>query len=390
MKILFAGDFCVNRFEEIPSKSKIRENLSGVKSAFDAADFSMLNLECVLYDGDNAPIPKSGPNLKGHPDFIEALKYLDIDVAGFANNHTGDYGDEAVIDTLNLLKENGIASIGAGKNIDEAYKPYIFEKDGLKVAVIAACENEFGMADTNKIGAAGFNLMRLKREIEQAAKIADKVIFYFHGGNEQNPFPSPDKTELYRLITELGADAVIAMHTHCPQGYEIYNGKPIVYSMGNFYFPVKPEGNKADMNGAWYFGYLTELDITEKGISIELKPYRFGGLDAPINLLEGKEKAAFMKYIAELCKPISDPEKIKYLFNIWCTIKGIIYAGFLKYSRDMEEKLSELLCHLKNDFSCEAHNELVKNTLNLCYNNEIKKYSLLQDEIEKYQVINLG
>ncbi|MBR4073099.1 MAG: CapA family protein [Clostridia bacterium] len=389
MKILFAGDMCVSRFEEVISKDEMHKRLEGVKSAFDEADFSMLNLECVLYNGNNKPIIKSGPNLKGDPAFIECLNFLGVDVAGLANNHTGDYGDEAVTDTINLLNSNGIAAIGAGENIQQAYRPYIFEKNGLRVAVIAVCENEFGIADTDKIGAAGFNLRRVKNAIESAQNNSDKVIFFFHGGNEQNPFPSPEKTELYRLVTDLGADAVIAMHTHCPQGYEIYNGKPIVYSMGNFFFPVKPEGNKADLSGAWYFGYLSMLDITKDGISLEIKPYRSGGLADPVRLLEGEQKSAFMKYLEELSAPISDAKKIRHLFNIWCTMAGLSYAKYLNYSKEMEQNGAALCCHLKNNLACEAHNELVTNTLNMCYFDEVKKYIPLQDEIIKYQFIKL-
>lgn len=389
MKILFAGDMCVNRFEEIPSKEEMHSRLENIKTAFDNADFKMLNLECVLYDGDNKPIVKSGPNLKGNPAFIECLDFLGIDVAGLANNHTGDYGDEAVIDTISLLKKHNIATIGAGENIDAAYRPYIFQKDGLKVAVIAVCENEFGVADKNRVGAAGFNLMRVAKEIKAAKEKADKVIFFFHGGNENNPFPSPLKTELYRHITDIGADAVIAMHTHCPQGYEIYNGKPIVYSMGNFYFPVKPEGIKADMNYSWYLGYLVELDITKENISFEIKPYRFGGLDDPMELLDGAKKENFFKYLDEISSPIQDEEKIKHLFNIWCTIMGLSYAKYLNYSKDMEKDGAARCCHLKNDLACEAHNELVRNTLDMCYYDEIQKYIPLQDEIIKYQFINI-
>lgn len=69
--------------------------------------------------------------------------------------------------------------------------------------------------------------------------------------------------ELYRHFIDLGAEAVIAMHTHCPQGYEFYNGKPIVYSMGNFFFP-----HKKDKEKSWYHGYMSELDISRDGILV--------------------------------------------------------------------------------------------------------------------------
>lgn len=390
MKLLFAGDLCVSYFEALPTIDEMHYMFNGIKPIFEDADFSVLNLECVLYDGDSKPIDKSGPNLKGNPAFIECLNYLNVDVTGLANNHIGDYGDEATFETISLLNKNKIASIGAGKNIEEAYLPYIFEKDGIRVAVIACCENEFGIADETRAGAAGFNLSRVTKAIKSAKEKADKAVFYFHGGNEFDPFPSPQKTELYRLIIDIGADAVIAMHTHCPQGYEIYNGKPIIYSMGNFFFPKKESTDNSDKTNSWYFGYLTELSITKEEISLEIKPYRFGSLGKPIELLTGIERERFMKYLSEISTPISNSEKIKYYFNIWSTIMGLVYAPYLNYSKDMitGETTAEL-CALKNNFSCEAHNELLRNTLDLCYYNQIEKYSALQKEITKYQHIEI-
>ena len=93
--------------------------------------------------------------------------------------------------------------------------------------------------------------------------------------------------------------------------------------------------------------------------------------------------------IAEGMGRISDKEKIERLFNIWCTIVGLQYAKFLKYSEEMQNNGTKLCANLKNNFSCEAHNELLTNTLNLCYRNEIEKYKLLQDEILRYQNITL-
>lgn len=390
MKILFASDFSVSAFENLPTKEEMHCMLNGVKSRFEETDFSIVNLECVLYEGDSQPIVKSGPNIKGNPEFVEMLNYLNIDVAGLANNHAGDFGDEALINTMNLLEKNGIAYIGAGKSIKEAYLPYIFEKDDLKVAVIAACENEFGVATETTMGSAGFNLLRLANAIKSASEESDKVIVYFHGGNERNPFPSPEKTQLYRLLIDLGADGLIAMHTHSPQGYEIYNGKPIVYSMGNFFFPKKCEDDTYKTN-PWYFGYLTELNITNENIELEIIPYRSTplGMMEGTQLILGEEKQSFMHYLEELTEPISSPEKLQYYFNIWCSIEGVMYAQNLNYSKEMESNNTSLCRHLKNALSCEAHNELIKNTLNLCYFDELDKYKNLQSKLQKYQHVNL-
>lgn len=81
----------------------------------------------------------------------------------------------------------------------------------------------------------------MRKSIEKEAEQTDYTIVIFHGGTEYNPFPSPEQKARYRELIDFGADAVIGMHPHCPQGYERYRNKIIVYSTGNFFFqkPVK-------------------------------------------------------------------------------------------------------------------------------------------------------
>ena len=106
----------------------------------------------------------------------------------------------------------------AGRNLADSYEPWIFEKNGLSLAVLAVAENEFGGATADRPGMAAFSLGRLSQAMDAARRKAAFVIVVIHGGNEYNPLPSPRVIERYRLIARLGADAVIGMHTHCPQG----------------------------------------------------------------------------------------------------------------------------------------------------------------------------
>ena len=105
--------------------------------------------------------------------------------------------------TMKLLKQKGYVTIGAGKNIDEAYEPAILEKDGVRVAVIAVCENEPGIAEEHQAGSAGYSLSRVSNAIWEAKERGELPIIFFHGGNEYNPFPSPGKTELYRHFVDI-------------------------------------------------------------------------------------------------------------------------------------------------------------------------------------------
>ena len=204
---------------------------------------------------------------------------------------------------------------------------------------------------------------------------------YFHGGNEYNPFPSPMKVELYRHFIELGAEAVIAMHTHCPQGYEMYEGKPIIYSMGNFFFPRGYANYKS-----WYYGYMTELEISDNGISMEIYPYTFDS--DKITILKGDEKDKFMKYIEYISEPISDEAEIEKWFDVWCTTQPFYPNALAKY----EEKFlaggnngEKAFLSAKNLFNCEAHNEVCRRSLNMAYDGRTDEAKKRADLIRKLQ-----
>ncbi len=384
MKILFASDISFNYFPEYPGDENAQKAFSETSEEFRKADFSMVNLENILGNReDYKPIEKSGPNLIAEDSFIKYIDILNPTAVGLANNHTRDFGEGAMFHTMDMLKGRGYQMCGAGKNIDEAYLPAIFEKDGVKVAIFAVCENEFGIAEKNLPGTAGYNLTRVKKAIKGAIAEGMKPIIYFHGGNEKNPFPSPGKKELYRHFVDLGAAAVIAMHTHCPQGFEMYEGAPIIYSMSNFYFPI-PAPNV--LTPSWSIGYMTKLDISADNCSFEIIPYRFDM--EGLYLLKGAEKESFMKYIAELCDGIKDDDKLQEYFDAWCTMHGIgDYSNHLVFKEEMV--LGEGCAPLKNILSCEAHTELMRNSMKILFERRYEAAKKYVPYIESLQNIKL-
>lgn len=374
MKILFAGDLVFEYLKEYMGDREVEQIFEEVKPLFDKADFRMVNLESV-FNENFTPIIKSGPNISSCPDFVHVLKYLQVDVAGLANNHVGDYGHEGLAYTWDILGENGIAYVGAGNNIEEAYEPHVFSKGGVNVSVLAICENEFGIATATESGAAGYRLGMSAHRIAKEKAKGNYVVVFFHGGHENNPYPSPKKQELYRMFVEFGADAVVAMHTHCPQGYEVYRGRPIIYSMGNFYFPHGKEGKFENPNYSWYYGYLTQLNFIDGRVEAELIPYHF--TDKKLEILQGKRLEKFNRYLDILNAPIGDEEELRRLFRGWCMITGPVYAELTRYEEAMVDD-QEKVRHMKNSFSCEAHNELLTEYLNLCYEcktGEVEGYS---------------
>lgn len=362
MKVIFAADMSFNYLEGFPGKDKAHDSLKGAAEIFKKADFKVVNLENVFGNKeDGNPIAKSGPNLISDDNFIEYIHALKPDVVGLANNHTKDFDEDIMFHTIDMLKKSDYQVMGAGKNLDDAYAPAVVSKDGIEVAVIAVCENEFGAAKINESGTAGYKLGYVTREILKALKDGKKPVVYFHGGNETNPIPSPMKVELYRHFIDIGAEAVIAMHTHCPQGYEMYNGKPIVYSMGNFFFPANRSALKS-----WNYGYMAMVDFTKEGTSLEIFPYKFDYEGHYI--LEGEEKEHFLKYIEVLNKTFEDEEELQKWFDAWCTTQ-LHYANALTSYKEeiLTSNVQSENTRAKNVFNCEAHNEVVRNILNMAY-----------------------
>lgn len=314
MKILFTGDINFRDSNNLTFETS-QKIICGFKNRIETADFVIPNLECPLGKKQNyIPIKKSGPNLICEENNICFLKALNSYAVTLANNHIGDYGYDALFNTVNLLEENGIAHVGAGKNLEAAYAPLRISKDGISVSVISVCENEFGIATKDCAGSAGYNPRMLLGRIKAEKALGNYVVTVFHGGNEFNPLPSPDTVERYKLICDMGADAIIGGHTHCPQGYEMYNGKPIIYSMGNLLFKSSFERDK---NDSWYYGYVCMLNIAKSGIDFEITPYKFNTAADKITVFEGKEKEAMLTYIQTLSKIIQSPDELKKYFMGW-------------------------------------------------------------------------
>ena len=367
MKILFAADMSFNYFDGFPGSEKASLAMAEAAELFRKADYSILNLENIFGNKEKGePILKSGPNLISEDCFWEYIYALDPDIVGLANNHTKDYGEEPMFHTIRMLSDRGYTCIGAGRNLKEAYQPAKVSKDGVQAAVIAVCENEFGGATVSRSGTAGYRLGMVSAAIRKAREEGYWPIIYFHGGNEKNPFPSPGKVELYRHFIDMGAEAVIAMHTHCPQGYEFYQDKPIVYSMGNFFFPTYKQQVKS-----WFYGYMSELELTEDGVGLEIHPYKFD-FDQ-LTVLKGEEKNKFFEYMRCLCEPISNPGELQNLFDSWCLTQG--YAEILtRYKAELfaDGHACEVK-GLKNLFCCEAHNELMKNTFEMLFESRVEE-----------------
>lgn len=267
IRINVLGDFCpIGKLADDQARRDSRW-LGDLRYELTDADFNIVNLECPLTNS-NTKILKSGPNLKADPRTIDVLKQASINVVTLANNHIMDYGEQGLIDTLELLGENGIAYAGVGTNLREATKPLVLKKDSLKIAILSICEQEFSIASPIYPGAAPIDIVENYITIRDLKDQVDHIILIVHGGIENYAYPTPLQIKTYRFFAELGVSAVIGHHSHCPQPFELYMGVPIFYGIGNFVFDE--DGNP----DSWDMGLSVSMDISKDLLSIR-KIFRF-------------------------------------------------------------------------------------------------------------------
>lgn len=222
------------------------------------ADLLCLNAEFAFTNYDT-PLNDKTYTFRSKPERISVLQELGVDVAVLANNHVFDFCEQGLLDTLDTYQNAGIPYIGAGRNLEEASGIYYAQLEGCTVAYIAGSRVEWSMltrgAKEDLAGVfrtADSNELMVQR-IKEAREHADLVVVYQHWGQEGTTELEDYQTKSGREFIDAGADMVIGDHPHVVQGVEWYNGKPIIYSMGNYWFTSRQERYtmllEAEVNG---------------------------------------------------------------------------------------------------------------------------------------------
>ncbi|TWO78816.1 poly-gamma-glutamate biosynthesis protein [Denitratisoma oestradiolicum] len=214
-----------------------RDPLAPFAAVLAAADYRIGNLECPIATVGQ-PQESKIYSFRAAPPVVSVLKGR-FDALAVANNHSGDYGTAAFLETLERVSQAGILPFGGGRDLDSAHRPLWIERPGLRIAVLAY--NEFKprafAAGPTWPGVAWSEDAEVVADIRAArAAGADLVIPFMHWGWEREPEPSARQRQLARTMIDAGADLVVGGHPHVTQGAEYYRGKLIVYSLGNFVF----------------------------------------------------------------------------------------------------------------------------------------------------------
>jgi poly-gamma-glutamate capsule biosynthesis protein CapA/YwtB (metallophosphatase superfamily) len=206
------------------------------------ADVAMVNLENPL-TRSTLRRPNKQFNFKADPEAVQVLTSGGIDLVNLANNHAMDYEAEGLIETLETLEKAGIHAIGAGKDIKEARRPEIIEVKGQRIAYFGYYDADFHAADEKNPGTNPRYDERIAEDIQAIRDQVDWIVVNFHWGVELAQYPGDWQIELARFTIDQGADLVVGHHPHVLQGAEIYKGRPIVYSLGNFIFGGNSRNN---------------------------------------------------------------------------------------------------------------------------------------------------
>lgn len=244
MTILFSGDVLLS--DHVLNAYSRAGGISGVldpwyRNAIQSADYFTVNEEFPFSSRGTQAADKQY-TFRLAPEKVSMFREMGIDAVTLANNHALDYGVDALSDTCEVLDSAGILHTGAGKDLDAAKQPVVFEKNGQRVALIGATRviPEAGWAATNghpgMLSSYEVSVEPLLAQIAECHAAGEKVVVLIHWGIERDETPQEYQRALAKRYIDAGADLVIGSHPHVLQGIEYYKGKPVFYSLGNFVF----------------------------------------------------------------------------------------------------------------------------------------------------------
>lgn len=370
-ELIICGDICPTRDTWNSFETGNAETLfSNLLPLLKQADLTVANIEFAITDTDKG-IQKCGPILLGKPSCIDLLKNAGIQIAGLANNHIRDGGEDGVLNTLACCSDAGIKTVGAGANLSAAKLPLIVEAKGWKVGFFAFGEQEFNTADGMRAGANYLDLYSDFDAIRELRNQVDYLIILYHGGIEYYRYPSPGLQKKCRKMIHSGADLVICQHSHCIGTREIDGEGTILYGQGNTVFGYR------ENNASWNQGLIVKVNLCKDRFpAITYLPVSATPLG--IQLLEWGEAEEVLRPFYTDSRQLQDALFIRQSWQEFCEKAEALYLPLLygrsRYFTFINRKLKNLLFSLlysqhalnvtHNLIRCESHREVVETILN--------------------------
>jgi poly-gamma-glutamate capsule biosynthesis protein CapA/YwtB (metallophosphatase superfamily) len=357
ISIVIAADWAPIRALEPVVRSAPDSVYGDVLPVLRGADLRVVNCECAL-TASRKPVWKSGAVFKGLPAHLAGLTRVPFEVACLANNHVFDYGVRGFRDTLDLLRRNGIRTVGAGLSFKEALSPLTVQVRGTRVTILNFSEGEDLTASRGGPGVCGWEIDRLLSLARRSKKRGDFVIAVGHAGLEYIPFPPPYVVEAYRALAEAGADCVIGHHPHVPQGLEVRGGRLILYSLGNFVFYQPSE---------LYYrrtGFCLQINVRGNCLSsYGLHPYRI--TERGLRKLGRREETELLGKLGRISEPLRSASGIAEAWQAYLAYYG---PGGLKKEvlgilAKMESEPRKGAAMFRNRITTLQHSELWRDAL---------------------------
>ena len=241
VKITFTGDCTIGSeelkrglptsFDSVAAEKGYGYFFENFAEMFAKDDATIINFEGVLQDYRSNENTRKTYRFRGPSEFTQIVTSVSIEAACMANNHVADYGNLGLERTMNALETAGVVPF-------RLTKPYILEKDGIRVAFFALDASTF----SNSSAKVRDEIARLK-----SAGEANAVVLVYHGGNEYDPKHNANQTLVMERMISAGVDLVIMHHPHIVQGVALYNNRYTCFSLGNFVF-----GGNSEIREEWY------------------------------------------------------------------------------------------------------------------------------------------
>ena len=334
VKIAAVADICTGHQPPESAFTNVLATLRGADLRF--AQVERLYARRGSYQEQNG---MSGRPARQDPSFADVFKTVPFDILSLASNHTGDWGPEAVEDTVETFRLLGIPTVGAGCNVAEARKPVILERNGVRIAFLAYVSTVLPQfwANESRAGAAPMrahtyyepyeyqpgaparvvtvphaaDLEHLVADVKQVRQHADVVLVSLHWGVHYVPRPCDYQPVVAHAAIDAGADVILGHHAHQPQGIEIYKNGVVFYSMGNFAFA--PPRRKGSHSLAMPMGEYVQKDV----YSLEPDPgfvfdYRRHFKEGGIVFLDVDRKGvARVNYMPTLMNDDGQPDNVR-------------------------------------------------------------------------------
>ena len=220
---------------EVMGRRGPRYPWTGVARTLRSADIAFGNLECSV-SRRGRPVPKEY-RFRGRPGALRVVsRYAGFDVLNLANNHVGDYGTVALLDTVRYVRRFGMKAVGAGGSLASARRPRIVRRLGLRVAFVGFSDigPAWFAAGARRPGTQFASLPGIRSGVRRARSRADVVVATFHWGDERSTRPNGRQRMFARTALRAGAHAVIGAHPHVLQPVVRRGRRLVAYSLGNF------------------------------------------------------------------------------------------------------------------------------------------------------------